>query len=381
MKLNNFLENKPLFYDVIDYDRFPRIFNSIKDKVQTSTKVIHLVGTNGKGSTGRFLAQLLNLAGKSVTHYSSPHILKFNERIWINGNDISDQELEKYHKQLQNILTPEQSDELSYFEYTTLLCAMISNSSEFLILEAGLGGVSDATNAFKKELSIFTPIALDHQSFLGDTIEEIATSKLESMSDVALISKQTSKIVEIVATNIATSFHTKLYFSENITLSKEEENYIKRSSHPEYLKENLRVAFCAMNLLNIEISIENIKELDVMFGRLSKISKNIYLDVGHNELAAQAIVKSLSNKKVILIFNSFADKPIENILQTLKPIIKHLEIIDIDDKRIVKKEILMRCLKKVGIDFKVFTKIDTHENYLVFGSFSVAEKFLELYKR
>ncbi len=119
MQLETFLESKPLFYDKIDYDRFPKAYESIKNLLHIP-RVVHLVGTNGKGSTGRFLAQLLKSNSFKVGHYSSPHILKFNERIWLNGSDISDKALENSHKELLKILKPEIVEALSYFEYTTL---------------------------------------------------------------------------------------------------------------------------------------------------------------------------------------------------------------------------------------------------------------------
>ena len=96
MSVNEFLEKKPLFYKEIDIFRMPRAYSLIKDKIKIPP-VIHIVGTNGKGSTGRFLAHTLLKRGYSVGHYTSPHILKFNERIWINGSDISDENLEKIH--------------------------------------------------------------------------------------------------------------------------------------------------------------------------------------------------------------------------------------------------------------------------------------------
>jgi len=122
MDVFEFLERKPLFYKKIDLNRMPNAYKLIKDKLNL-TPIVHIVGTNGKGSTGRFLAHTLLKRGFSVGHYTSPHILKFNERIWINGRDISDDELQKVHLKLQKLLPKDVSETLSYFEYTTLLAA------------------------------------------------------------------------------------------------------------------------------------------------------------------------------------------------------------------------------------------------------------------
>ena len=90
--LSTFLHAKPLYYDTIDYERMPRIYAGIKSQLPYA-KIIHIIGTNGKGTTGRFLATALHKKGFNVGHYTSPHIVKFNERIWKNGSDVSDEEL------------------------------------------------------------------------------------------------------------------------------------------------------------------------------------------------------------------------------------------------------------------------------------------------
>ncbi len=176
MRLNVFLEAKPLYYDKIDHERVHKAYAILKTKIR-HPKTLHLVGTNGKGSTGRMVAHLAFKAGLLVGHYSSPHILKFNERIWLDGVDASDEILELAHQELFGLLGNAISDSLSYFEYTTLLAFVVFQTCDLMVLEAGLGGEFDATNVCDKELSILTPIGLDHQDFLGETIEEIATTK------------------------------------------------------------------------------------------------------------------------------------------------------------------------------------------------------------
>ncbi|MDP2078616.1 MAG: bifunctional folylpolyglutamate synthase/dihydrofolate synthase, partial [Sulfuricurvum sp.] len=92
MNLESFLASKPLFYNVIDYERFPKAYLSVAPLLRIP-KIIHIVGTNGKGSTGRFLATALHRLGKKTGHYTSPHIMQFNERIWIDGEDIANADL------------------------------------------------------------------------------------------------------------------------------------------------------------------------------------------------------------------------------------------------------------------------------------------------
>ena len=120
MSFEEFLNSKPLFYDKIDLSRMPKAFESVEGCLG-GYRTVHIVGTNGKGSTGRILAELLVEEGFSVGHYTSPHILRFNERIWIDGSDISDEALQESHEKLMGWLSKETADALSYFEYTTLL--------------------------------------------------------------------------------------------------------------------------------------------------------------------------------------------------------------------------------------------------------------------
>ena len=139
MDLVSFLEHKPLFYDVIDYERMPKTYARIAHHF-TLPQILHVVGTNGKGSTGRFLAQMLLSHGHRVGHYTSPHILCFNERIWMDGKDADDALLQENHLALHALLTPAEASALSYFEYTTLLAMLIfSKRCDYVVLEAGLG--------------------------------------------------------------------------------------------------------------------------------------------------------------------------------------------------------------------------------------------------
>ena len=162
--LSSFLDNKPLYYNEIDYTRMPRVYKSIQKSLKLP-KIIHLIGTNGKGTTGRFLATALYSNGYAVGHYTSPHILNFNERIWLNGSDIEDEKLEFAHEKLLSLLSKKDALSLSYFEYTTLLAMYIYQEVDYLVLEAGLGGEYDATSVFKNDLTLVTIIDMDHEAF------------------------------------------------------------------------------------------------------------------------------------------------------------------------------------------------------------------------
>lgn len=378
MSLTKYLEGKPIYYDKIDYTRMPRAYESIKDKI-ILPKIIQIVGTNGKGSTGRFLANMLKEQNLSVGHYTSPHILKFNERIWLNGEDVSDDMLEIAHQKLQRILPDEFIKSLSYFEYTTFLAVLIfEKRSDYIILEAGLGGEYDATTVFPKVLSIVTPIGLDHQDFLGDNLKDIAITKLKSARDKVLVSRQYDDIVKETAKEICFEKRAKLSFCEELLSSidkKKIENFVIKNALPDFQKLNLETAVCALNLLGLKTNMENLKTLQ---GRCQKISKNITVDVGHNIMAATTIANIFKDKKITLVYNSFKDKNYEDILQILTPIIKSVEILPIQNQRgMATKEIREFC-KKNSITVGNFFKIDSRKDYLVFGSFVVVEEFLKL---
>jgi dihydrofolate synthase/folylpolyglutamate synthase len=319
-------------------------------------------------------------SGLSVGHYTSPHILKFNERIWLDGEDVSDEVLETSHQRLFDILGEKMSDALSYFEYTTLLAFVVFENCNLMVLEAGLGGEFDATNVCDKELSIITPIGIDHQSFLGESIEEIAGTKIRSIQKQALLAPQVFDEVVEIAKIISEEKAAKLFLNEELGMRNEElKSIAKQKGWANYLIDNASVALQALDILNINYDINDLKTLE-LFGRFYALTPNIRIDVGHNPLAAKAIEKAL-DKKVVLIYNSLDDKDYEEVLRTLKPKVKRVEIIKIHSQRATTLEEIEKALIKVGLEYSYFdNKIDENENYLVFGSFYVVEKFLKLRK-
>lgn len=373
IRLCDFLEKKPLYYAEIDYTRMPRAYEAIKEYLPLP-KVIHIVGTNGKGTTGRFIANALFQLGKSVGHYSSPHIEHFNERIWLNGENAQESLLEDAHRQLQTIMPKVFQESLSYFEYTTFLAMMVYADCEYVVLEAGLGGEHDATNVFEKVLSVITPIGKDHEDFLGSTITEIATTKLRSVTKYAIIAKQIFPEVYEVAKRLDIRFD-----SYEMCLEKEDFSLAielqKLLDLPEYLKENLLLSMAVIKKLGYKIK-KNLFNSQRLQGRMQKVDDHIWMDVGHNALAAEAIKSSMQGRSMVLVYNSYKDKDYRSILTILRPIIKRVEIIDINDDRIIQKEQLTDVLDTLGVTWGVFSAINRDEEYLVFGSFKVVEAFM-----
>ena len=379
--LDNFLKNKPLFYREIDRARMPNAFKFVQGAFKIP-KIIHVVGTNGKGSTGRFLAQML-ARNHSVGHYTSPHIFEFRERFWINGAVASADALETAHERLIKILPPEVARSLSYFEYATLLCAVLFEGCDFFVCEAGVGGEFDATNVFDKRLSLFTPIGFDHTALLGNTLEQIATTKFNAMADVALMNDDMSELCAGIARGIADKKGTTLKFASQ-NLSNEDKNEIKIYAEefglPEFLRSNLTLSSSAFKELGFSLNLANLGALS-LGGRCEKIAPNVTIDVGHNEMAAQALVKRFAGKKLNLIFNAFADKDIKAVLMAIKPIVKKTYIIEYETPgRELATAQVKEALRQLNMEFEGFADVCADEEYLAFGSFYLVEAFLKRYR-
>jgi len=381
--LQCFLESKPLFYDEIDYERMPRIYAGIASCFHLP-KIVHIVGTNGKGTTGRFLATALYKKGFHVGHYTSPHIMKFNERIWYDGENISDVALEDTHKELLSILTQEDRDALSYFEYTTLLAMLFySNKCDYIILEAGLGGEHDATSVFQSDITLITPIDKDHESFLGSSIEEIARTKMLSIKSVAIVATQKHPVVYEVLREIEKEQGIKAFRVEDLITQKDRTNITLIAEHEHlagYLQQNLALSIATLNYLGITYNAENFFDAR-LFGRVTYLSENILIDVGHNVLAADSLQQYLQPKKYTFIYNSYRDKNYKEILAILKPVIDEVELIDVYNARIEESAYLQKVLDELGIKYRKFETIKPEKEYVVFGSFSVVEAFLEFWQK
>ncbi len=374
--LSEFLEYKTLYYDKIDFSIVNRSWEILSSKIKTPY-VIHIVGTNGKGSTGRFLAHYLNKKDFKVLHYSSPHIVKFNERIWINGSDVSDEVLNTAHNFLQEIYDTELLKKLTYFEYTTLLALYLSKDMDYVVLEAGLGGEFDATNVIENNLSLITTIDLDHQSFLGNSVEEIAQTKMRSVDNKMIIGYQIHDEVYSSANEVKKQIKEQRNTDINIIKVEDFNKYLLNNNFASYLKRNIHLVLRCLEELNIEIDLSIFDDVK-LFGRCQKIAPNVTIDVGHNPLAARALQNEFKDRKITLIYNSYADKDYKEVLRILKPIINKIIIIPIEDKRIVDKNNLLEIIKELNIIQSNSLEINKNEEYLVFGSFLVVEKFLTL---
>ena len=196
-----------------------RIYNLLDflDHPETNYPIIHIAGTNGKGSTCRIIHAILIEAGYKVGLYTSPHLLKFNERIKVNDKQISDEELLELFEKFNEYMD---ESKVSFFEITTAMALdyFSEQQVDIVVLEVGLGGRFDATNAVMPNICAITSIGKDHEEFLGDKIENIAMEKAGIIKEniPVIVAKQREKSVLQVIKKIATKKHSK-YFSVDET--------------------------------------------------------------------------------------------------------------------------------------------------------------------
>lgn len=378
--LKEFLDKKPLYYDEIDYERFPKAFNLIKDNFKIPP-CIHIVGTNGKGSTGRFLALILKANGRKVAHFTSPHIFSFNERFWLDGRLADDLKLQKAHENLLKYFSKNKEivENLSYFEWATLLACELFAGFDEVIFEAGMGGEYDATNALEKKLSIFTPLGLDHTDMLGKSLEQIAITKLNAMGKNAIISPFFAKMD--IALEVAKSKGASLEIAPKCSNLNASKIYLKKRA--EFFKNNFALALCAALRLGAKWDkkiLAKIKPFDLK-GRFEKIAKNLYIDVGHNEHGAKGIVKALKGRKIKLIYNCFANKDASAVLKAFAPKLEQILLYNYKSEQRKLADNIEKIAKSLNIPFSAFSKSEFYKDkkstYLVFGSFMLVSEFLK----
>src|SRR5574344_633248 len=244
-KAINILTSQGKFYIKLGLERVQQYLNLIGNP-QNELKIIHVAGTNGKGSVCAMLNGILRKTGLKTGIYTSPHIFNYTERIKINDIEISQEDFAKLV-----IKTVEQAEaqniHLTEFEILTIIAFeyFAQNNVEIVLLETGLGGRLDATNVIKKNLmSIITNIDFDHTERLGNTIEEIAAEKAGIIKEncPVIISKKNSGLETIK--KIATEKKSKIIY-ENTEI----EDFINEIPKGTYQKENFSLALSAINQL------------------------------------------------------------------------------------------------------------------------------------
>ena len=292
---------------------------------QEKLKMIHIGGTNGKGSTSNMLASVLQEAGYKIGLYNSPHLIDFTERIKINGENCDKEFVYHFIQKLRNLpseITP------SFFEFTTIMAFeyFYQKKVDYAIIEVGLGGRLDSTNIISPIVSAITNVALDHQDLLGNTIEEITNEKAGIIKpNIAIISGAddlvVKNIIEAKASDLNTLFVDATAISTNL----------RSDLQGNYQEKNIKVVLALINELknvglnisekNIQDGLLNVHQNTNFIGRWFEFSKDplIICDTAHNQAGLELVFDQLNSipksKHVILGF--VAEKNIDEVLQIL----------------------------------------------------------------
>ena len=278
--------------------------------------IIHVTGTNGKGSTIAFMRELFVAHGKTVGTFTSPHIVSIHDRICINGEPISDEDFIRLADQVkameQRLL--ETHDQLSFFELLTLIALLYFKEQkvDLVLLEVGIGGLLDTTNVVTGEIAIITSIGLDHQETLGDSLEAIAEQKagIFKLGKSAVIANLVPE-AQIVCQKIAEDLGVTLYQADKDFSFKEgqfssslaELRQLKLGLEGVYQEENAALALQTFLLfmtqrgekLNEEV-IRLALKTTRWAGRLEAVTEHIYLDGAHNLPALERLVEFIQEK-------------------------------------------------------------------------------------
>lgn len=309
-------------------------------------KIIHVAGTNGKGSVCSYIANTLLKEGYSVGLFVSPHLLRINERIIVNGKEISDTIFEECFRRLKNI-----SDEMieegythpSFFEFLfgMAMDVFTRENVEYIVLETGLGGRLDATNVISRPMvTVITSVGLDHTDILGDTYESIAAEKagiikpgvpvvydgsnetvnavirkIAKEKNAQAVALMPSEISDVTVGDKSIDFclHNKYYDNELFCVN----------SHGLYQVKNAALAALAMkvsNMADTAVIKEGIRGT-IWKARMQEISRNVIIDGAHNDDGVNMFIESVNRDGCdagrILLFSAVSDKHYEGMIDKL----------------------------------------------------------------
>lgn len=392
-------------------------------------KVIHVAGTNGKGSVCAYLRSILQEAGYTTGMFVSPHLVCMRERFLINGKMITEEEfLWAYRSVAEKLCSlPENLREASYhptfFEYLFFMAVLLfeREAVEYMILETGLGGRLDATNAIeKKEVCVITSIGYDHMEYLGETLPEIAREKAgifrkkvpvvyfdknrsvtETLEKCAVLAETSTFPVSFRAIKEVNSHDKTIDFS----LQSNYYGYI-RLSMPTialYQIENAALAAAAVEQLDDRVHIstkqlaEGIRKMR-WEGRMEEIMPSVYLDGAHNTDGIQAFLQTVGQDgctgKRFLLFSMVREKQYEAVMDMLAEsgLFDEIGVVAIRDKRALPlRELADYFRQYTGLQIKGFEKLEdalrnftmrrkAEDNVYIVGSLYLAGEVKALFK-
>ncbi|UCE53384.1 MAG: bifunctional folylpolyglutamate synthase/dihydrofolate synthase [Desulfobacterales bacterium] len=317
---------------------------------QDNFQCIHVAGTNGKGSVASALASILNVAGYHVGLYTSPHLIRFNERIRINEQQITNDDVVAAYQAVRRAHYGQR--EPTFFEFATAMALYEfgRQNVDWAVIETGMGGRLDATNMIKPALSVITNVSLEHRDYLGNTLSQIAREKagiikkqtpvitgVKQKSAISVVKEATQKKAAPLY-RYRKEFTVKRYKSGGFSYYGIAHNWHNLQTRlvGDHQIDNSALVLAAIELLNQKkagISMQNIKKglTDMHWpGRLEIVSTDpfIMLDGAHNLIAARYLARYLSqnlaDRRITLVIGILNDKPYASILKSLLPLCRRV---------------------------------------------------------
>jgi dihydrofolate synthase/folylpolyglutamate synthase len=341
--------------------------------VHRAYDVIHITGTNGKTSISRMIEAILRAYGLRTGLFTSPHILKFNERISLSGEPISDEalvtnwlDIKPYVEMVDNELVAKGEPRLTYFEVLTVLAlaSFADAPVDVAVVEVGMGGEWDSTNIVEADVAVFGPIAMDHQDKLGSTLEAIARTKSGIIKPSTIVvsahqeplvesilreaAELTESAISFVGEEIQVSHRAVAVGGQLLSIQALSGSYddIFLSLFGTHQSENAAVAVAAVEAflgggtqpLSEEVLTEAFASVESP-GRLQRIAAlpPVILDAAHNPHGALALANSLGEyfdfDDVTLVFGAFADKDAKGMLTHLAPAVTRVILTTVPSDR------------------------------------------------
>ncbi|GAA5496585.1 dihydrofolate synthase/folylpolyglutamate synthase [Rubritalea halochordaticola] len=318
---------------------------------KSGVKVIHVAGTNGKGSTCAFIDSLCRTSAYRTGLFTSPHLVDYRERIRVNGEMIPEETVAEYLTELRELVA-EWEHHPTFFELT-LAVAMRhfrETECEVIVLETGMGGRLDATTAVPADVAVITPIALDHSQWLGDTLEKVAFEKAGIiLEDKPTISAKQEREAAIVIAEQANEMRSPLTVIEapltgySLSLA---------GPHQAY---NAHLALEAANAIGIPLNFDSVQYAMSHTnwpGRFETVSDTptIIIDGAHNPHAAAALLQTwehqFGSKKPIMLFGAVESKDVTGALKLLCQLPSELHLVKVNTARGLPTETLLEALPK-----------------------------------
>lgn len=387
---------------VLGLDRMEELLRRLGNP-QDDLKVIHVAGTNGKGSVSKYLEEGLSACGYKMGLYTSPYIETFNERIRYDGADISDEDLEHYGQKVVSAAEAMVADGLdspTEFEVVTAIAFLYfaGRQADITILEVGLGGIGDSTNVVKHPLaSVITSISYDHMAQLGSSLAEIAVNKAGIIkTGCPVIANVPQRDAAKIIARKAYAMGSRLYdisgihaavfdetpFSQKVSMELYEKSYsdVEISMVGRHQAENLKTALATLEILrksgavklDREALYEGLKRARQP-GRFEVIGGSgpnaddrrkpvVIIDGAHNEAGAQALQETMAQhfagKKILLVAGILADKEIDSIVKFLTKITDHIIVTEPDNPRKLVAEKLAEHVAEFGVAAEVVSDVE-----------------------